>query len=422
MAHGHSRYSGSGIFRVPLCPGSARLAEHAPPQPESEYAREGTRMHELLHERLTTPSSAFTWPPDATLGMIDAVREVTDYVDALRAAYPDLVVLSEQHIFFPQNVVPAEMASGTADILCFSEAGRRAWCIDFKGGVGQTVEADDNWQIQFYATAAFWDIKDIDIVTLVIIQPRSFVGDGGIREWNTNLFQLAEFQAEVEDAIRAAEKADAPLIPGERQCHWCPAGIICNAREEHALRLVTENPVAVQEFDKRLLPEPKTLDMARVGYILTNAKFLQSWLGDVAKFAEGVARGGGMVPGFKLVETRASRSWNTSVNVPQVIAAKLCEITLGRLTLDEVYPRELIGITKAEELVTKAAKELAEAIDDPKRDAVAEAETKLAFLMTKESSGNLVLVPDTDKRPAVKAGTSADFAGVVPLPLLPQSA
>ena len=249
----HARYSGSNAHRFLRCPGQVRLSSTVPEMPESEYAAEGTKAHALVHSSLTNTGPLPGWFSEE---MFDAVNDVLDYVKKLRVEHSDIQVFSELLVLFPQGVVPALDAAGYCDVFCISKSSRRAWVIDFKYGVGEVVEVVGNEQALFYAAGAVWDFK-LDVVTLVIIQPRTYM-DEWLRETDVTMLDLIEFSGVIEDAIEAAEQDGAPLIPGS-WCHWCPASVVCPVAEKHALSVLE-----VQNVQENL-PDPTAIDIVRIG-------------------------------------------------------------------------------------------------------------------------------------------------------------
>ena len=54
MAQHSSIVGGSTAKRVMACPGSVKLVQQMPPKPSSKYADEGTLLHNVIAEILTT--------------------------------------------------------------------------------------------------------------------------------------------------------------------------------------------------------------------------------------------------------------------------------------------------------------------------------------------------------------------------------
>ena len=392
----HALYSGSMIHRLLAgCYGSARLGLTVPPAPPSKWQAEGTEAHHELEQ-------ALNHQPSAERKHFKSIEHVIDYVTAI--GHPR-TVLTEHRVYFPQNIVPREQASGTLDVLV--TAGRRAWIIDYKHGAGEFVSEEENAQLMFYAWSALrWRLHAFDEITLVIIQPNSWQDGDPVREYRTNALELFEFSLAVERAIERAERLNAPLHPGDH-CRFCPAAPVCDARERTALAVLAGGEAStVRDWQPaHLTPVGAHLDVARLGDIVVKAPAIRAWLKAVEDYAEARALAGEIeVPGCKVVEAAARRKW---LDDPVVYGALA---SLTEKGTDDITPRKLIGITEAEKLVVEAAtRGLTDATE--KREAIARAKEAFSALTVKESSGALSLVPLSDPRPPVNRAAK-HFGGI----------
>lgn len=418
MEHGarqHAKYSASNAHRFLRCAGQVALASTAPPRPDSKHSTEGTRAHELLQRSLLGEKV----DKEATPEMLAAFEVVHDFLDSLYIARgPHLVVQVEQPFRFPQRIVRADDAAGIADLMVVDHMEQEAWSIDFKYGEGIAVEPERNAQLMFNAVGRLWRTP-VRRVNLVVIQPRiPHHPKGVVRQWSCGPLELAEFQGEIEEAIAAAEAAEKAFwrrdkvpLPGTITpgpwCRWCPAEIVCSVRERNALALAFGQDVSqARDLEGRALPEPTDLGLDRVAHILRHADTLTTWLRAVENYAKQQAMSGVPIPGYKLVEAQPRRQWHGDA---EQIAAKLIELSGYTLDEDHVRPRELIGITAAESKLVEIARE--RAAKGEKDKAARAMRDALAFLTLRQSSGNLVLVPEADSRPAINQA-AAMFAGV----------
>ena len=401
----HATYSGSGIHRLLAgCYGAVRLARTVPPPPPTKWQGEGTAAHLELERRLKDPEPS-------PLKHEGAVGVAVSYVHEAAQANLPWCWSTERRVIFPQSIVPPLECSGTLDVLVI--AGRRAWVIDYKHGAGEFVDAEENAQLMFYAWAALHDkLAQLDEITLTIIQPNISYGEP-IREYRTSAAELLEFAIQVRHAIEQAERLHAPLLPGEH-CKFCPAGPVCDARERSALAVMSGGAAEkVRDWQPADLPKPDTLDVARLGEIVTKAPAIRAWLKTVEDYAEARAVAGEIVvPGCKVVEAPARRRWDGGEHEIAEHLAEAVEAQRGDVLalLDRVFPRKLIGITEAEKLVIEAA---TRGIDDlgERRAAIAKAKEAFSALTVKESSGALSLVPLSDPRPPVNRADK-HFGGV----------
>lgn len=432
----HAPYPASSAERLALCPGSKRMEDAVPPRAESIYAKRGTLAHYIMEvafdngEREAASAVVFCDPrmfayAEVTIGdkeydsIVAGVQEALDYVYEILDTYPDAQLLTEQRLHFPSLHAPDDVW-GTGDILIFVPS--LAWLIvaDYKNGVG-AVEVQGNRQLLRYGTSAVLNNVQHGVlhVRLVVIQPNAFHPHGNIRHWDLTFDEVLDWACALDAEIERSQAHDAPLVPGEKQCHYCNAATTCPALEARALSVVGSTFASVKDIPGVQLPRPQDMPVDRLAYILDAKDMLEDWLGEVEKHAFELARQGYTVPGRKLVEAQAKRRWYGDTDI---VAQQLVDL-MGPYkseedkakALDTVMPRKLIGITDADKLVARAFK--ARRKKSEAKQAAEEAAQALAFLTLKESSGNVSLVPVTDARPAVNLG--ATQFNTVALPALP---
>jgi hypothetical protein len=407
MTHGarhHAKYSGSGAHRWMQCAGQVAFTAELPPVPDTPEQIEGELAHEYLEAYLLRRPMRPGIEPE----MLNAIDVAADYIESIHIHRPGLIELVEHDLVFPQSSVPASEAGGIADLILIDEDAKEAWVIDFK--YGHTV-VEPGAQGLFYATAAFWR-RPMKRINIVVIQPRvEWHPQGPIRTKTVTMLDLVEFKLAIEAAIRRAEEVETSgragdfLTPGS-WCRFCAAEATCPARQQLALTTTYGTPTQPGEMETRTLAPPEMLGLDRIVHVLNHADTIREWLKAVERFAYQRLMNRQPVPGYKLVEAGARRRWNGE---PEDIAAKLWALTGYAVPFDAVMPRELIDITKAEALLMALAREAA--VPGAKKDAAGMAREKMAFLTVKNTSGNLLLAPEYDKRPAVDR-TAAVFANV----------
>jgi hypothetical protein len=408
----HAAYGGSGASRWMVCTGQPELTLQIAPHRnrETRYTLAGTHAHSVLSACILNGIPPANMTADESL--IYSVQMAIDYVGSIAAEYDDLVVTTEEYLDFPQDVLPRDQVGGTPDLVLYSAKARRAWCIDFKHGEGVIVEVSGNRQLLFYATS-YCHGKPIDDCVLVVIQPRAAHEDGPIREEVVTAIDMMEFEAEVDDVLRGPRV----LVAG-RHCKWCPAAPGCEAFEAASLASAREIFGGVRTIDQvPELPNPRTLSFDKIGRILERAPLFSDWLDACREYALEALRNGQHVPGFKAVEAQARRKWHGD---PEHIAAELVGLSGAELHIDDVMPRKLVTITDAtERLMILAAR------NQPRgQKGVAKEEVKrrIAYLTSKESSGNLTLAADTDSRPATNRAVQTFATVSLPPPEPPVSA
>lgn len=429
----HSDFGGSVIGRVIACPGSVALCSISPER-KSSYADEGTFAHQLGEECLRAGCfDASTRIGDEVHSpKLDSVKVVTDEMAAAVQVYLDAVheemgrsadpILSIEERFTLPIGDEGEVF-GANDALVYHPSLGRLVIFDYKHGQGVSVSVEDSPQLKFYGAGAAlshsdWNLAEIE---LVIVQPRAADAEEydvpGVKRWPMETFDLIEFVGTVEEAVRRAKAVHEPMkedpvagaprvtdeidgVPALRlgdHCRWCNAAPICPAKRQEVVDSIGVDFRGV-EIAPSALPVPKDMSAEEIGRLLRGIAVLEAWGAQVRDYAFGLLQSGVPVPGFKLVDKIGRRKW---IDNESEIAGYL-EMVYG-VEHDDAYPRKLVTITEAERLL-KAR------VTDKAERAAALADLSLRFTL-KDSSGQ-TLAPDTDRRDAVTAGPSADFAGV----------
>lgn len=286
---------------------------------------------------------------------------VLESLAATKVVCKDPLVLVEQHLDFSRWVPEGY---GTGD--CLIVADDTLTVIDYKHGLGVLVDAERNPQMMCYALGAldlFDGIYDIQKVSMTIFQPRRenvstcTLSKEELLQWaETVLKPTAELAAKGEGEYKAGD-----------HCRFCKIRATCRKRAEYNLELA--------KYDFAM---PSTLEEPEVEAILAKADELVSWVGDVKDYALQQALSGKNWAGWKVVEGRSNRRY---VN-KDAVAAKVEEAGYSP------YEKKLLGITALTKLLGKRRFDelLADLIEKPQ--------------------GKPVLVPETDKRPAMH--TAAD--------------
>ena len=426
-AREHAKYGGSSAARYFSCHASVKLAGVVPNVRRSRWSREGTAAHELLEDCLKNDcfdaslgSAIYGYDgealgtPEKVQEAVDSVQTVLDYVAEIIATFPDAKLYFE-HAFQIPSVDP-DNTWGTNDILIHVPSLNWVYVIDFKHGEGIVVEVENNKQLLYYGTGAYYsdDIPGAQdcMYILVIIQPRAVHKRGPVRDWVVPAERLRDFLSEINHAITQCEQPNPTFHPSRENCQFCDGKPACPAAEAKALQVVKSTFATVKDVPREPLPDPRELSIERISWILDNKKALTDWLESIETFAFDYAMSGGTLFNRKLVETYGKRQWPKTKDEQYATAAALMRL-VGTTDWDEVFPRKFITITDAEAKVK--AKFRQDAPRGQKKFAAEEATKALAALTHKESSGTLTLVPITDPRPAVDRAQQT-FASVTVLP------
>lgn len=245
MAMKRATTSASNLFRRKLCPGSARLEEGLAEE-ESEFSEEGTMLHKLFltGERPDT----LTIEQKEALDTADAharefFRELREHFD-----------ISEDEPFEDERDVPLgnEWLTGHADYI-------RTWPLrgvcaiaDAKMGFMEVDAAADNLQLVAYAV-----LRGADYTGVCIVQPRNFGPRSTKALYKPNSINDAARQ--IREIVANSRTPDAPLIAGQKQCHYCKAKPICPAYKEKFLALERHDlPLAIETVSNEQLEQLHT--------------------------------------------------------------------------------------------------------------------------------------------------------------------
>jgi len=354
----HSSLGASSYKRWGNCPGSVKLSEGIE-KTESEYAKEGTRAHEVAEIILNKRQPDYY----VTDEMLDAVMVYVDYVENLRNKRPDFEFVEQKfNLSFLHKLL-----YGTSDYVCYYAETKTLYVVDYKHGAGVAVEVESNEQLMYYAAGALFTNKvPVEKVILTIVQPRCPHEDGVIREWSFDAIEILDFVADLVENAKKTEMENAPLKNGE-WCRWCPAQAICPLLNKKSLA------AAKNVFAPELPYDPEKLSE-----MLDILPQVESWVSAVREFAYREAEKGRVPPGYKMVDKRATRKWSPDFRVEK--AAMALEIDESKF-YGEPKP---LSPAQMEKYLPKEKKEL------------------LEQFVVKESSGKN-LVPLTDSRREVNS-------------------
>jgi hypothetical protein len=295
MAQHSSIVGGSTAKRVINCPGSVALVAQMPPKPSSVYADTGTLLHNVIADVLdgkATPQDFLgAVHADVTLDQDLIDRKLLPALAALNEIDPDTIMEFETEVVVGfGDLLPGVF--GSADIV--GRIGDTAYIVDWKFGDGVAVDVEENPQLMFYAAAAMrtpaaqWAFEGATKVELVIVQPPY------VKRWETTPRRIQLFEKELMQAVKVAQRPDAPLVQGD-WCRWCAAKAVC--------------PIMTGAADRAMVAALKSVDVADVSDYLKMADQLEGWIKEVRALAMQTLEAGLPVPGYKLVPKRAVRQW-----------------------------------------------------------------------------------------------------------------
>jgi hypothetical protein len=407
MAKHSSIVGGSTAARLLNCPGSYQATLKLPPSADrsSEYADEGTAMHEVMTHLMQCRELS-----DDSLDLYAAAQRIIgtkfydriltqEHVDTMIVpaldALADMekqygggfkVVGVEQHVTFPG----VAGAHGTCDLILSN--GITVLHVDWKFGQGVGVRAvyrDEhgetvNAQLLFYTAGSMNTRKTlyrgVHQLGLAIIQPRS-------TEPLTHVaISKKEVKWFIEDLHKAVEKAldyDPPRAKGEH-CRFAPCKLDCPLWTAPMLEIAALKPV-----------QQDTAPPDRVtpyGAYLARAKSLTDMLAmfskEVNEQLHAYLEDGGQVPGWRLKDKVKNRQWIDEATVQN-------ELCLLGFDYDDVWQKKLTTFAAAD----ATAKRLGVVIPDHLR--VAPPTTETTVCQTDDPA------PPVERRVAIEEFASA---------------
>ena len=323
---------GSTAKRVINCPGSVALVQKMPPRLGGKDADMGTLCHNAMAALLEDPSLEVR----SVLGMKYNDQVMTEeLIDekivpamlALNEIDPDadMEYRIESHVNFG-DLLPGVF--GSADLI--GRINGRAVVLDWKFGRGE-VDVEENEQLLFYAAAAMrtkgleWAFTGVQEIECVIVQPPA------VKRWTTTVARVKQFERDLVAAVTTSAHSYAPLNIGDH-CRYCPAKPIC--------------PQMTGAAERALKVQIKELNPAQIGEYLATADLIERWVTDLRELAHQILESGEPVPGYKLVNKRATRQWVDEDT------AKVRLFEMG-VPIDDIFETAILSPAKLEKAMKK---------------------------------------------------------------------
>ncbi len=302
----HAPFTPSATKRWLNCQGSFPLSLLMPPEVESTYAEEGSRLHGVAAEWLTRPANHSLVPRHD----YETLKPYLDYATR-RIAVSDFVAIEQRLDYSP-------LLFGTPDLLLgFSGAhssGDVLEVVDLKTGAGIMVDAEENEQLLTYAFMALVKLRKLgrvfDRVRLTIVQPPDEANP--VKSWECSASRVMEHGARVEAAIARALEGDPPIVPGE-WCRFCRAKPVCP-------KLRGEMVEALAGLT------PATMTPASLAQWLDRSDRMEGFIKAVREVGHTLVGAGVNVPGWTLKPKRATRQWDDEDKVLEIARRRKIKI------------------------------------------------------------------------------------------------
>ena len=390
----HALLAPSAADRWLHCPGSVALTKDKE-DTDSVYAREGTLAHAMCELKLRKyfglAKNGEKRPigPKKFKSELDKLKAEELYqpeMDGYTESYVDYIkdtansfdsapaVFVEQHVDLSEYVPEG---FGSSDCILIHD--KRLYVYDFKYGKGVQVDAEENAQMRLYALGAyltyrtFWAIEEIH---MTILQPR-------LHHISTAQMSASELLSWAEAVVKpAAQKAfrGDPEYHSGRWCRFCKAAATCRAHANSAIR-------DVSDFDLMLPPE---LSLEELGKLLQKIPPLLDYAEKAKEYALKAALSGEAVPGWKLVEGRGSRVWDSQEEA-------FHDLTAAGIAEEMLYHREPYTLAQLEKQLGKKEFEAAvgsHVVKKPGKPALVPEEDPRPELILKNADEDFKEVPN----------------------------
>ncbi len=417
----HARLSPSGAKRWMNCSGSphliAKLAAEGKikHRTSSIHAAKGTVEHEIGEICLRDNKS-----PADFIGTTMAADGFEFTVDSEMAASVEIYVdyvLNKQH----QNDRVLEIETkcslkaleidgldgGTSDAVLTDYEEQTIEVVDYKGGAGVKVYAEENVQAMQYGLGALMQIDKRSTVggevffpgnwtaIITIVQPKAD-WDHPIDTWKINGRELYEWCEETLIPDAEACVPGAPLTPGDDQCRFCDAKGACPA-----LHQLTQETAMVDfdVVDDVQFPNVESMTAEQKVQVLKHAGKITKFLAAVkAQVLSELGQASDEYRGmYKLVRGRSKRVLNEDARDPDF--SPLLEIVDHSDVFEPVTTKSLTHIENAVKLKFQES-----GIKAPAKKA-----KELVSEHCNKEEGNVTIAPWSDKRPELPPSCVSDF-------------
>jgi len=303
---GHAEFSPSSLKYVAGCAG------YQGREGTSEAAEKGTRIHEALEVR--DPSALHD---EEEVEIYDKIVEDED--DFLNTVIGDL-----EREEFNEVVVDVSLDGtstwGTCDrFTIYGEKKDRAVMGDYKTGVSVIDTPDKNWQAKAYATGAFQNYPEVNIITFVFYIPvrnevlwHEFTRD-----------DLPELIDELSKVIKRGESIRPKWEDGAPSLEELNPNINCRfcAHEDHCpalggLAIEVASRVADNALPKGDIADPEDPETLELLWVV--AKVVGNWASRIRSKAIAKAKEGAEFPSLKLKSMGTPRKCNDNVKLLEV--------------------------------------------------------------------------------------------------------
>ncbi len=380
----HAIYSPSSIYRNISCVGSLALIKKLGAVGKtSEYAAEGTLYHDWISKsrEAVLAGKKFDYDQVEKLEMREYVKSSTEFALGLLKQFKKLHDGVE--FFIEQRVKFDDELWGTADLIFrgYRKSDKAPICVivDDKYGKGVEVEAEDNEQLVGYGLC-YQNQLDLvfEEIHFFIYQPRTPGKE--FSRWSVTkdvmssaCVAIMKNKKKCMDVLKFFNEKgtlnDSNLVAGSH-CRFCPAKLHGDGCPKYLADLQSTQLKILDDVPE--VPALEALSTEQKLEIFKRRKMFTELLKEIGQDLLAIALKEGL-EGFKIVPSQQRRTWPKGK--VEDIAKEL--IALG---VDDPIKKSLIGIGEVEKQIGTGKLEK----------------------LTELSKPGYQLVPDSDKRQAIK--------------------
>ncbi|MGI9143866.1 MAG: DUF2800 domain-containing protein, partial [Fluviibacter sp.] len=120
-----------------------------------------------------------------------------------------------------------------------------------------------------------------------------------------NFKTLREFGDQVRAAVIATQQSNPEIVPGEKQCRFCPAASTCTALAAHVYAAIADDFVDLDDPTPKLeAAMTRTMDKHQLAQAMASLDLISQWVKTIRSQVMEEFKEGREVPGFKIVQGR----------------------------------------------------------------------------------------------------------------------
>lgn len=388
----HHPFSPSSLGRRRLCPGSFLMEQKIEKPESSEYAVEGTKLHECIAHRITARSWDQDWLNADQRNALDNSYEwfkseiLVPLNEAIEPSVYECIEVEKNLRLWDSTDVDSCVISGTVDVLIDTRDGC-AVIVDWKFGRAEVSDVSSMLQLMGYALLAFNEHEHIKAIEAYIYQPRL----GSIKKGCFDRESIELYKESIRETIAACKVGDPPLAASQDACAYCNAIAICPEAKDKAFEptvAVIERPI----FDLELLTP------GEFGIVLDQMKVAEKFLSALKIKSKEAIMDGCEAEGWAISERGGIKSIHDAEGVIEALSAWLRiedllsissfsqvdfehfpDILSGQVSLHALLPYAKVSVPK---LISKLVERIQDVEDIPKVEARRQAHELIDPYMT----------------------------------------